>query len=91
MPSPLVLRVLTIPDSIVGSLAGCSYWGPVAGHGLLTHDLDLLREERQKYLPVERGTVPGNIEAVPADEGADHYTLVHKRPTAEQKNTDQNS
>lgn len=81
---------ILVGTCIIGSLAGCSYWGPVAGHGLLTHDLDLLREERKKYLPEQQETVPGNIEAVPADESADHYTLVHKRPT-EQENTDQNN
>ncbi|KAF5358204.1 hypothetical protein D9756_001276 [Leucocoprinus leucothites] len=70
---------ILVGTCIIGSLAGCSYWGPVAGHGLLSHDLDLLREERKKYLPERDGFVPGNIEAVPAGNTADHYTVVHKR------------
>lgn len=65
--------------SIIGSLAGCSYWGPVAGHGLLTHDLDLLRDERKKFLPERQGTVSGDFEAVPATEEAERYTVVRKR------------
>lgn len=70
--------------SIIGSLAGCSYWGPVAGHGLLSHDLDLLREERKKYMPEQQGIIPGSIEAVPASEDADHYTIIHKRQVGQE-------
>ena len=66
-------------DSIIGSLAGTSFWGPVAGHGLLSHDLDLLREERRKMMPVRQGTVQGPIEAVPAGMDADNFTRIHKR------------
>ncbi|KAF7779000.1 hypothetical protein Agabi119p4_3345 [Agaricus bisporus var. burnettii] len=69
---------------IIGSLAGCSYWGPVAGHGLLTHDLDLLREERKKYLPEQQHAVTGNIEAVPASEDAERYTVIRKRKSDEE-------
>jgi hypothetical protein len=71
--------------SIIGSLAGCSYWGPVAGHGLLAHDLDLLREERKKYLPERQGVVSGDFEAIPADEEAERYTVVRKRKPEQQK------
>jgi hypothetical protein len=46
---------------------------------LLSHDLDLLREERKKYMPERHGLVPGNIEATPAEAGSDHYTVIHKR------------
>ena len=65
--------------SILGSLAGTSFWGPVAGHGFLTHELDELREERKKIMPMSRGSVEGPIEAVPAPEDADHFTIIHKR------------
>ncbi|KXN91416.1 hypothetical protein AN958_00678 [Leucoagaricus sp. SymC.cos] len=70
---------ILVGTCIIGSLAGCSYWGPVAGHGLLSHDLDLLREERKKYMPERHEEVAGNIEAIPANENADHYTVIHKR------------
>lgn len=72
--------------SILGSLAGTSYWGPVAGHGFLSHELDELREERKKHMPVSRGTVEGVIEAVPAPEDAEYFTAIHKRDI---KNTSQ--
>lgn len=65
--------------SIIGSLAGTSYWGPVAGHGLLTHDLDLLREERKRTMPIRQGVVQGPIEAVPAGPNADGFTRIHRR------------
>jgi hypothetical protein len=37
---------ILVGTCIIGSLAGTSYWGPVAGHGLLSHDLVLIRAER---------------------------------------------
>lgn len=37
---------ILVGTCIIGSLAGTSYWGPVAGHGLLSHDLNLIRAER---------------------------------------------
>jgi hypothetical protein len=72
--------------SIIGSLAGTSFWGPVAGHGFLTHNLDELREERKKTMPTSYGIIQGPIEAVPAGVEADHYTRIHKRDAeSEQK------
>ena len=65
--------------SIIGSLAGTSYFGPVAGHGFLSHDLDVLREERRAHMTEKHGLIDGPIEAVPAEAGADHFTRVHKR------------
>ncbi|KAF9479292.1 hypothetical protein BDN70DRAFT_807335 [Pholiota conissans] len=70
---------ILVGTCIIGSLAGTSYWGPVAGHGLLSHDLDALREERMKTMPYSRGTVDGPVEAIPAPPNSDHYTIVHKR------------
>jgi hypothetical protein len=68
-------------------LAGTSYWGPVAGHGFISHDLDLIREERRKNMPVVHGIIQGPIEAVPAGTDADRYTKIHKKDTTE-KNED---
>ncbi|KAG6810286.1 hypothetical protein H0H92_012584 [Tricholoma furcatifolium] len=56
-----------------------SYYGPVAGHGFLSRDLDLLREERRKHLPQRSGFIPGEIEAAPAGENVDHYVRIHHR------------
>jgi len=76
--------VLLVP-SIIGSLAGTSFWGPVAGHGFLTHDLDELREERKKMMPTSYGIIQGPIEAVPAGVEADHYTRIHKRDVKDEE------
>lgn len=65
--------------SIIGSLAGTSYFGPVAGHGFITHELDEIREERRKSMPASRGTIKGLIEAVPAGESAENFVRVHKK------------
>ncbi|KAF9053000.1 hypothetical protein BJ165DRAFT_1444781, partial [Panaeolus papilionaceus] len=70
---------ILVGTCIIGSLAGTSYWGPVAGHGLLTHDLDLLREERKRTMPIRQGVVQGPIEAVPAGPNADGFTRIHRR------------
>lgn len=67
------------PCSIIGSLAGTSFFGPVAGHGFITHDLDHIREERRANMPLKHGLVKGPIEAVPADVSEDRFTRIHKR------------
>ncbi|RDB22117.1 hypothetical protein Hypma_010607 [Hypsizygus marmoreus] len=64
---------------IIGSLAGTSYYGPVAGHGLVSHDLDLIREERLKLMPEVSGVIPGDLEAAPAEENVDHYVRIHRK------------
>ena len=71
--------------SILGSVAGTSYWGPVAGHGFLSHDLDLIREERKKHMPAVHGMIQGPIEAVPAGTDADHYTRIHNKDSEKNK------
>ncbi|KAH6895003.1 hypothetical protein BKA70DRAFT_1319222 [Coprinopsis sp. MPI-PUGE-AT-0042] len=70
---------ILVGTCIIGSLAGTSFFGPVAGHGFLSHDLDQLREERRAHMPEKHGVIAGAIEAVPAEAGADHFTRVHKR------------
>ncbi|KAI0306697.1 hypothetical protein B0F90DRAFT_1808334 [Multifurca ochricompacta] len=64
---------------IIGTLASTSYWGPVAGHGLLTHDLELIRSQRDRSHPEAEGTIPGNVEAISTGEGGDAYVMVRKR------------
>jgi len=70
---------ILVGTCIIGSLAGTSYFGPVAGHGLVTHEIDHLREERRKFLPEKHGIVRGPVEAVPAGEAADNYTRIHHK------------
>ncbi|KAG9318658.1 hypothetical protein JVU11DRAFT_751 [Chiua virens] len=70
---------ILVGTCIIGSLAGTSYWGPVAGHGLLSHDLTLIREERKKYKPEGAGVVAGDIEAVEGDPTSDAYVVVRHK------------
>lgn len=72
--------------SIIGSVAGTAYWGPVAGRGSLSHDLDKIREERRKNMPVVHGLIQGPIEAVPAGTDAEHYTKIHKKDIEKEEN-----
>lgn len=64
---------------IIGSLAGTSYWGPVAGHGFMTHELENLRERRGANMPQKYGMIQGPVEAVPAPDDADRFTLIRRR------------
>jgi len=70
---------LLVGTSIIGTLASTSYWGPVAGHGLLSHDLELVRSQRQKKHPEAEGTVPGNVEAISTGKAGDSYVMIRKR------------
>jgi hypothetical protein len=75
-------------SSIIGSLAGTSYWGPVAGHGFAKHDLDLIRSERRKHTVQHEneGVVGGDIEAASGEEeGADSYVVLHHKKQAEEE------
>jgi len=68
--------------SVIGSLAGVSYFGPVAGHGFISHDLDLLREERRN---LQSTPDLGNalVVALPAGEDADRFMKIHKKGAEE--------
>ncbi|THH06270.1 hypothetical protein EW145_g4196 [Phellinidium pouzarii] len=65
---------------IIGSLAGTSYFGPVAGHGFETQSLKELRSERKKYSVENSGKVGGNMEAVETDSRGDTYVMLKKKP-----------
>ena len=68
--------------SIIGSLAGTSYWGPVAGHGLLAHELELIRDQRKQIQSQGAGRsaiVKGGDTVVLAEEGDDTYVKIHKK------------
>ncbi|KAI0748649.1 hypothetical protein C8Q80DRAFT_1172960 [Daedaleopsis nitida] len=72
---------ILVGTCIIGSLAATSYWGPVGGHGLASHDLNMIRAERKQRNPEKEGRVPGDIEAVPAPEDGDKYVVVKKKET----------
>ncbi|CCM01563.1 uncharacterized protein FIBRA_03623 [Fibroporia radiculosa] len=67
---------------IISSLAATSYWGPVGGHGLISHDLNMIRAERAQIRPEGEGLVGGNIEAQPAPEDSDAYVVIRKKSNA---------
>ncbi len=70
---------MLVGTCIIGTLASTSYWGPVAGHGLLTHDLELIRSMRQRTHPEAEGKIAGNVEAIRTGEAGDTYVMVRKR------------
>jgi hypothetical protein len=60
----------------------------VAGHGLLSHDLNLIRAERRRSHAERSGVVGGDTEAVPAGEDEDNYVKIrkHHEEEGEEKN-----
>jgi len=69
---------------IIGSLAGTSYYGPVAGHGFISRDLDEIRQERVHFMTEQTGVIGGDVEAVPGGEGADYYVIIRKKARDEE-------
>ena len=76
---------ILVGSCIIGSLAATSWWGPVGGHGLISHDLDMIRAERRAMHPDSQGVVGGDVEATPAGADADKYVVVKKRHPEEQQ------
>ncbi|KAI0311571.1 hypothetical protein OF83DRAFT_748812 [Amylostereum chailletii] len=74
---------ILVGTCIISTLASISYWGPAAGHGLLSHDLELVRAQRTKNKPEAEGVVSGSIEAVSAGEAGDNYVMVRKHKEEE--------
>ncbi|TRM59230.1 hypothetical protein BD626DRAFT_462673 [Schizophyllum amplum] len=79
---------------IIGSVAATSWWGPVGGHGLVSHELDELREERRELLQKKGNSE--NVRALPADApittvladeagGSDEAFVVLKKRDAEEE------
>ncbi|KAI0941020.1 hypothetical protein AcV7_003240 [Taiwanofungus camphoratus] len=64
---------------IIGSLAATSYWGPVGGHGLVSHDLHMIRALRKDGQTEREGSVRGEVEAVPAAADGDSYVVIKKK------------
>ncbi|KAH7909853.1 hypothetical protein BJ138DRAFT_1154252 [Hygrophoropsis aurantiaca] len=70
---------ILVGTCIIGSLAGTSYWGPVAGHGFLSHDLNMIRAERKQTQPERAGSIGGDIEALAGDESSDTYVVIRRK------------
>ncbi|EIW84873.1 hypothetical protein CONPUDRAFT_162195 [Coniophora puteana RWD-64-598 SS2] len=80
---------ILVGTCIIGSLAGTSYWGPVAGHGLLSHDLNMIRAERKRRSPESVGTIGGDVEAIQGGEAADSYVVLRHKAKPEEENKDE--
>jgi hypothetical protein len=77
---------ILVGTCIIGSLAGTSYWGPVAGHGLLSHDVENLRQLRKQHMSEHHGLIAGPVSAVSTGEEGDHYVAIKKtEPKHEEK------
>ena len=79
---------ILVGTCIIGTLAGISYYGPVAGHGLLSHDLQMIQNERRRQRPEVSGTIRGDIEAVSTGEAGDTYVQVRKKQKQEEEHND---
>lgn len=79
---------LLVGSCIIGTLAGISYYGPVAGHGLLSHDLQMIKDERRRRRPDVSGMVSGDVEAVSTGEAGDAYVQIRKKQKSEEEHTD---
>ena len=76
---------LLVGSCMIGTLAGISYYGPVAGHGLLSHDIEMIQNERRRRRTEVSGTVSGDIEAVSTGEGGDTYVQIRKKQKPEEE------
>lgn len=79
---------LLVGTCIIGTLAGISHYGPVAGHGLLSHDIQMIQNERRRRRPEVSGTISGDIEAVSTGEAGDTYVQIRKKHKPEEEHKD---
>ena len=79
MPVPVAGSELKSLCSIIGTLAGTSYLGPVAGHSQTTHNLELLRIARAKAHSENQGFTGGGIEALSTGDLGDSYVKIQKK------------
>ena len=84
----LILGSLLIDISIIGTLAGTSYFGPVAGHGFETHELEELRSERKRQYHENFGKVAGQLAAEKTGDSGDSFVMLKKN---EEKDEDKKS
>ncbi|KAJ7029363.1 hypothetical protein C8F04DRAFT_1116709 [Mycena alexandri] len=69
------LSILT-GTCILGSLAGITYWGPVGGHGLLDHELHMIRDQRKALM--EQPATRYGTEMTIVEGAGDSFTHVRK-------------
>ncbi|KAF9261456.1 hypothetical protein L218DRAFT_961458 [Marasmius fiardii PR-910] len=68
---------------IIGSIAGTSYYGPVAGHGFISHDLELIREQRKNLIKETEGPTKGSVGSTLDDKG-DAFVVLHRKKEPEE-------
>jgi len=68
-----------VATCIIVVLASTSYWEPVAGHGLLAHDLELIRSQKWRTHPEAEGEIAGKVGAISTGEAGDVYVMIRKR------------
>lgn len=56
---------------------------------MISHDLDLVREQRKAIIPERSGTIKGDLEALDAGEKSDHYVLLHKKEQEQEQKQEQ--
>jgi hypothetical protein len=79
---------ILVGTCIIGSLAGTSYYGPVAGHGLISHDLELIRSQRAELLPERKGETHGPVSAIQDNKSDAFVVLKDSAPKEEAKDED---
>ncbi|KAI0725787.1 hypothetical protein C8Q72DRAFT_570507 [Fomitopsis betulina] len=75
---------ILVGTCIIGTLAATSYWGPVGGHGIASHDLNMIRAERKQKAPQHERLVGGDVEALSAPENADSYVIIKKKSNGQE-------
>ncbi|THU80223.1 hypothetical protein K435DRAFT_768161 [Dendrothele bispora CBS 962.96] len=72
---------ILVGTCIIGSLAGCSYWGPVADHGVMARVLELVKEQRKQLLDKKnvKKIEVGPVSAKAAVSGDEAYVKLTKR------------
>ncbi|KAJ7143112.1 hypothetical protein C8R43DRAFT_1130901 [Mycena crocata] len=73
---------ILVGTCILGSLAGITYWGPVGGHGLLDHELHLIRDQRKSLYEKPEVQYGTQMTILPGD---DTFTRLRKTEDIERE------
>ncbi|KAK7038220.1 hypothetical protein R3P38DRAFT_2515979 [Favolaschia claudopus] len=78
---------ILVGSCILGSLAGITYYGPVGGHGLMDHELHLIRDTRRALNEQhpEKTFNPGKDTEFVMVEGTDTFRKLRKREDVEKE------
>ncbi|KIY70303.1 hypothetical protein CYLTODRAFT_451867 [Cylindrobasidium torrendii FP15055 ss-10] len=76
---------ILVGTCILGSLFGTSYYGPVAGHGFLTHELNEIRQERRDLIKEQELPANENVKAVRQKAGEPGFVVLSRKQTEEKQ------